>query len=57
MSGGRGVLIETRVARVDAEVDRLLAAGAAKLRVLQEDGVDHYAVVMHDPEGNEFCVN
>lgn len=57
VSGGRGVAIETRVARVDAEVDRLLAAGACKLRVLHEAGVDHYAVVMQDPEDNEFCVN
>jgi hypothetical protein len=25
--------------------------------VLSEDGVDHYAVVMQDPEGNEFCLH
>jgi len=25
--------------------------------VLQEDGLDHYAVAMTDPEGNEFDVN
>jgi len=23
---------------------------------LDGSGVDHYAVVMRDPEGNEFCV-
>jgi hypothetical protein len=27
------------------------------LRVLAEPGVDHYAVVLQDPEGNEFCLH
>jgi Glyoxalase-like domain len=36
-------------------VQRLVAAGAGVLRVLDEDGVDHYGVLL-DPEGNEFCV-
>ncbi|WP_157848647.1 VOC family protein [Streptomyces roseoverticillatus] len=26
------------------------------IRVLDEPGTDHYAVVLQDPEGNEFCV-
>jgi hypothetical protein len=42
--------------RVDAEADRLVGAGATRLRVLSEEGVDHYAVVLQDPEGNEFCL-
>jgi len=21
------------------------------------EGSDHYAITMHDPEGNEFCLN
>jgi len=25
--------------------------------VLSEAGVDHYAVAMRDPEGNEFAIN
>ncbi|MET0478033.1 MAG: VOC family protein, partial [Actinomycetota bacterium] len=33
------------------------AAGATVFRVLSEDGVDYYAVVMQDPEGNEFCLH
>nr|WP_281178043.1 hypothetical protein [Streptomyces roseoverticillatus] len=24
--------------------------------MLDEPGTDHYAVVLQDPEGNEFCV-
>ncbi|MGW3243387.1 VOC family protein [Streptomyces sp. NPDC001070] len=56
--GGRRaeVPLETRRERVEAEVGRLVAAGAARQRVLSEPGADHYAVVLHDPEGNEFCV-
>ena len=57
VSGGRQVPLATRRRRVDAEAERLVAAGATRLRVLSEDAVDHYAVVMADPEGNEFCLN
>jgi hypothetical protein len=41
--------------RVDAEVERLVGIGATRLRTVEELGV--YWVVMHDPEGNEFCVH
>ena len=56
VSGGRQVLLATRRRLVDAEAERLVAAGATRLRVLSEEAVDHYAVVMADPEGNEFCL-
>lgn len=56
-SGGRGVPLAARRERVDAEVQRLVSIGAAAVRVFEQDGVDHYAVVMQDPEGNEFCVH
>jgi hypothetical protein len=56
-SGGREVPLETRKQRVIAEAQRLADAGATRLRVLEDEGVDHFAVVMQDPEGNEFCVN
>src|SRR3954470_23874828 len=52
--GGRGVPVGERRRRVDAKVGELLAAGAARLRELSS--ADHYAWVMSDPEGNEFCV-
>ena len=29
----------------------------ARLRVLEHDGSDHHGVLMHDPEGNEFCLH
>jgi hypothetical protein len=56
VSGGREVPLDTRRQRVTAEVARLVAAGATRLRVLERKGLDHYAVVLQDPEGNEFCV-
>jgi hypothetical protein len=56
-SGGRSVPLAARKERVIAEVERLIDAGATRLRILEQDGVDHFAVVMQDPEGNEFCVH
>ncbi|CAM5515025.1 VOC domain-containing protein OS=Streptomyces antimycoticus OX=68175 GN=SSPO_027530 PE=4 SV=1 [Streptomyces antimycoticus] len=45
-----------RTERVTATVDRLKAAGATVRRIMDEPGMGHYAVVLQDPEGNEFCV-
>jgi hypothetical protein len=56
-SGGRKVPLDVRRARVDAEAARLAALGATRVCVLYEEGVDHYAVAMQDPEGNEFDIN
>jgi Glyoxalase-like domain len=56
-SGGRALPIETRVERVDAEARRLANLGATIVGVLQEEGIDHYAIAMKDPEGNEFDIN
>ncbi len=59
-SGGRDLPIETRKKRVDAEALRLCDLGATLLSDLSEEleeGVDHYAVALKDPEGNEFDIN
>jgi hypothetical protein len=56
-SGGRAVPMETRRQRVDAEARRLEGLGARIIRVLLEEGLDHYAVAMADPEGNESGIN
>ena len=56
-SGDRSLPIATRVEQVDAEVRRLCDLGATRVRSLAEEGLDHYAVAMTDPEGNEFDVN
>jgi hypothetical protein len=56
-SGDRADPIETRKARVHAEADRLVALGATMTVVMFQEGLDHYAVGMKDPEGNEFDIN
>ncbi|MFI0828354.1 VOC family protein [Streptomyces roseolus] len=57
VGGGRGVPLSVRRGRVDGEVARLTALGATVLRVMDEPhGMEYYAVVLQDPEGNEFCV-
>lgn len=56
VGGGREQSLEVRRQRVDEAVVRLIAEGATQLRVLFQDGLDHYGVVLQDPEGNEFCV-
>ena len=55
--GGRDQPIETRRERVEAEAERLVALGATRLRTIAEEGLDHYAVALLDPEGNEFDIN
>jgi hypothetical protein len=49
--------LEIRRKRVDAEATRLAGLGATITGVLSEEGLDHYAVGMKDPEGNEFDIN
>jgi len=56
-SGERTDPIETRRKRVDAEASRLAGLGATITGALPEEGLDHYAVGMKDPEGNEFDIN
>ena len=56
-SGGRGTSLDTRRERVEAEAARLVALGATRLHAIVEEGLDHYAVALTDPEGNEFDIN
>jgi hypothetical protein len=49
--------LATRMQRVDIEARRLTDLGATLTGALSEDGLDHYAVGMKDPEGNEFDIN
>jgi Glyoxalase-like domain len=57
VGGGRALPIEVRRERVQAEVARLVALGASMTAVLEDEAIDHYAIAMRDPEGNEFDVN
>jgi hypothetical protein len=56
-SGDRGSSLETRRERVEAEAARLVSLGATRLSALDDEGLDHYAVALADPEGNEFDIN
>ncbi|MGW0548573.1 VOC family protein [Streptomyces altiplanensis] len=56
VSGGRGVPLDVRTRRVTDTVRRLTGAGATVFRVLDRPDMEFYAVVLQDPEGNEFCV-
>ena len=61
-SGGRSVVdrpapLAIRTQRVDAEARRLADLGATITVAMSADGLDHYAVGMKDPEGNEFDIN
>ena len=53
----RDIPLEVRKQRVDAEARRLTDLGATRTGVLSADGLDHYAMGMKDPEGNEFDIN
>jgi hypothetical protein len=55
---GRSVPLATRTQRVDAEAGRLADLGATITGPLGDgSSLDHYAVGMRDPEGNEFDIN
>jgi hypothetical protein len=54
VGGGLQADPEDKRARIAAEADRLVAAGAAKQREFDEGR--EYWLVMQDPEGNEFCI-
>ena len=51
--------MDQRIEIVEAKVADLVALGASVERRTQYDDPDDpvYFVVMHDPEGNEFCVS
>jgi hypothetical protein len=57
VSGGFGVPMNIRKDRVEAEAARLVRIGAARLETLKQEGLEHYAVAMADPEDNEFDIN
>jgi len=56
VSGGRSVPLAQRRERVVAKVASLTQAGATVVRTNDTPELDHYAVLLQDPEGNEFCV-
>lgn len=57
VTDGRQGTVADRRDRVKAEAARLEALGARQLRTLAPEGADYFAIVMADPEGNEFCLS
>jgi hypothetical protein len=57
VSGSRSDPLATRRQRVDAKAKRLTDLGASSTGALSAEGLDHYAIGMKDPEGNEFDIN
>jgi hypothetical protein len=57
VSGGWGVPMATRRERVEREAERLVALGAKLLETHETPGIEHFAIAMADPEGNEFDIN
>jgi Glyoxalase-like domain len=56
-SGGRDFPLAVRKERVDTAAKRLIELGATLLESSDTTSFDHYAVLMRDPEGNEFDIN
>jgi len=54
---GTGLEGEERLAVLEAECARLVALGAARVRLLPADDENESCLVMQDLEGNEFCLD
>ncbi|HWC35639.1 MAG TPA: VOC family protein [Mycobacteriales bacterium] len=54
---GTGLVGDARVAALEAECARLVALGAARVRLLVADEINESCLVMQDVEGNEFCLD
>lgn len=49
--------VEQRAEVVRKKADELCAGGASIVRRIEIDDAGYYFVVLHDPEGNEFCIS
>ena len=54
---GTGLVGDERLATLEAESERLIALGAARVRIMRADGINESCIVMQDVEGNEFCLD
>jgi catechol 2,3-dioxygenase-like lactoylglutathione lyase family enzyme len=52
-----GLSGEARMAALEAECERLVALGAARVQRHEPDQMGAGHIVMRDPEGNEFCLD
>jgi hypothetical protein len=54
--GPHGTDPSERDRRIGAKVEELVAAGASVLREMSVEEMGEHWFVLHNPEGNEFCV-
>lgn len=54
---GTGLVGDERLAVLEAECARLIPLGATRVQLLVADGINESCLVMHDVEGNEFCLD
>ena len=54
---GAGLVGAERLWVLEAECARLVAVGAVRVRLLPADDGNESCLVMHDIEGNEFCLD
>ena len=52
-----GLQGDDRMAALEAESERLVALGATRVQRHEPAGVSAGHIIMHDPEGNEFCLD
>ncbi len=57
IGGGHLAPLPERRRRIQTEAERLERAGARRLSEIDQEGLAHYAIVLADPEGNEFCLH
>jgi hypothetical protein len=57
VTDGRRGDVASRRETVDRAAVRLMTVGAQHVATHAPEGADYYAVVMADPEGNEFCLS
>lgn len=53
----RGATDAKRRAAIDQEAERLVGLGATEIEDFDNGDSDGVWTVMHDPEGNEFCIH
>lgn len=52
-----GLKGDERMAALEAEAAKLGSLGASRFKRFEPDEMDAGFIVMHDPEGNEFCLD
>lgn len=52
-----GLKGDERMTALESEAAKLISLGASRFERFEPDAMDAGFIVMHDPEGNEFCLD